>query len=154
MSLRQEIDAFLEARRIAVAGVSTDPKHFSRVLFRDLLTRGYDLIAVNPKTNEVEGRRCYASVRNIEPPPEGVLIMTPPAQTNQIVEDCIASGVHRIWMHRGGGAGAVSLTAARLCRENGISVIPGECPYMFLPQSGFPHNAHGWMRKALHAELR
>jgi predicted CoA-binding protein len=154
MSLRQEIDSFLAVRRIAVVGVSTHPQDFSRVLFRDLLSRGYDALPVNPKAAQIEGQRCYASIRDITPCPEGVLIMTPPSQTDAIVKDSIDAGVRHVWMHRGGGAGAVSASAIRLCHENSVSVVPGECPFMFLPNTSVLHQAHGWVRKAFHPELR
>lgn len=154
MSLRQEIDGFLQEKRIAMVGVSTDPHHFSRGLFRDLRARGYEIIPVNPKSEQIEGLACYASVRAIVPPPAAVLIMTPAKQTDAVARDCFAAGVKRVWMYRAGGQGAVSGTALRFCHDNGIQVVAGECPYMFLPDCGFPHNVHGWMRKAFHAELR
>jgi predicted CoA-binding protein len=154
MSLREEIDGFLHEKRIAMAGVSTDPKHFSRTLFRDLQARGYQMVPVNPKTSEIEGQQCYPSVREIGPAPDAVLVMTPAAQTDVIARDCLAAGVKRMWMYRAVGAGAVSATAVRFCHDNGIHVVAGECPYMFLPDAGFPHNVHGWFRKGLHAGLR
>jgi predicted CoA-binding protein len=154
MSVRQEIDTFLRERRIAMVGVSTDPKHFSRGLFRDLQARGYEMIPVNPKSAEIAGQRCYASLREIQPAPAAVLIMTPASQTDTIVRDCLVAGVTRVWMHRAAGPGAVSGTALRFCHDNGLHVIAGECPYMFLPDAGFPHNVHGWIRKSFHAELR
>ncbi len=154
MSPREEIDGFLQEKRIAMAGVSTNAKHFSRVLFRDLQARGYDTIPVNPRAEEIEGCRCYRSVRDVVPRPSAVLIMTPAKATDAVVHDCLASGVECVWMYRAVGAGAVSPTAVRFCRDNGIHVVAGECPYMFLPDCGFPHNVHGWFHTALHAELR
>ena len=154
MTLREEIADFLGQKRIAMVGVSTNVSDFSRTLFRDLEKRGYELIPVNPKAEEIEGQRCYASVRDIAPPPAGVLIMTPAKETDRIARDCYAAGVRRVWMYRGVGTGAVSGTALRFCHDNGIQVIGGECPYMFFSDCGFPHNIHGFFHKAFHAELR
>ena len=47
-TLRQ-IDDFLALKRIAVVGVSHEPKDFSRLLFRELKQRGYDLVPVHPR---------------------------------------------------------------------------------------------------------
>jgi len=156
MSLRQEIDGFFTEKRIAVIGVSTDPKHFSRALFRDLKRRGYELIPVNPKADHIEGQTCYPSVAAIMPAPGAALIMTARTSTDSVVRDCVAAGVKHVWMYRAGGMGpgSVSLAAEAFCNEHGVGVVAGECPYMFLPMSGFPHNVHGWCRKAFHAELR
>ncbi|MBZ0089879.1 MAG: CoA-binding protein, partial [Thermoanaerobaculia bacterium] len=39
---------FLQGRRIAVAGVSRDPKQTANVVFRKLRDSGYEVVAVNP----------------------------------------------------------------------------------------------------------
>lgn len=142
-----QIAEFLAQRRLAMAGVSQQPKDFSRLLFRELRNRGYEVVAVNPAAREIEGNPCYPRVQEIQPPVENVLLMTKPAVTEALVRDCAAAGVKRIWMFRGGGKGAVSDEAIQFCEAQGISVIPGECPYMYLPRTGFIHRLHRWLRK-------
>ena len=144
---RADIDLFLGHHRIAMVGVSRDSKHFSRYLFRELCKRGYDVVPINPSANEVEGHVCFANVQAIVPPVEGALLMTPPQQTEKVVHDCADAGVHEVWMHRGGGQGSVSRVAVAFCREHGMSVVEGECPFMFLPSPQFPHRMHGFIRK-------
>ncbi|MGA2181809.1 MAG: CoA-binding protein [Bryobacteraceae bacterium] len=154
MVLRQEIADFLGRKRIAVVGVSTEATGFSRALFKEFVARGYDVIPVNPKAEEIEGRRCYASVRDIDPKPEAVLIMTPAERTNEVVHECADSGVDSVWMYRAvGSAGAVSASAVEFCREHGMHVIPGECPFMFFPNAGL-HAIHGWFHKMFSPALR
>jgi predicted CoA-binding protein len=144
---RADIDSFLGHHRIAMVGVSRDPKHFSRYVLKELSTRGYDVVAVNPSASEVEGRPCFANVKTIEPPVEAALVMTPPSETIKVVDDCADAGIHEVWMHRGGGQGSVSQVAVALCREKGIRVVEGECPLMFLPNTQFPHRVHGFIKK-------
>ena len=154
MTLREEIADFLGRKRIAVVGVSTEPQSFSRGLFREFLKRGYDAIPVNPKANEIEGRTAFGSLYDINPRPEAVLIMTPASRTDDIVRDCAECGVDSVWMYRAGAsAGAVSESAVEFCREKGIHVIPGECPFMFFPNAGF-HAIHGFFHKLLKPALR
>jgi hypothetical protein len=43
----------------------------------------------------------------------------------------------------------VSEKAIAFCREHGIKVVPGRCPYMFLPRIGSIHRVHGWIEKLL-----
>ena len=154
MSLRQEIADFLGRKRIAVVGVSTEAAHFSRGLFKEFVARGYDVIPVNPKAQEIEGRRSFASVRDVDPRPEAVLIMTPAGHTDAVVRDCADSGVDSVWMYLAGGKGAVSASAVAFCQERGMHVIPGECPFMFFENCKFPHSWHGWLRKKLSPALR
>ena len=66
-----------------------------------------------------------------------------------MVRECHEAGIRRIWMYRAVGAGAVSIQAVEFCERNGMSVVAGECPFMFLPGSGFPHNFHGFCKKML-----
>jgi len=144
---RADIDNFLGHHRIAMVGVSRDPKHFSRYLLKELSTRGYEVVAVNPSASEVEGRPCFANVKAIEPPVEAALLMTPPPETINVVQDCAEAGIQEVWMHRGGGQGAVSSVAVAFCREKGMHVVEGECPLMFLPSTQFPHRLHGFIKK-------
>jgi predicted CoA-binding protein len=144
----QAIQEFLAQKRIAMVGVSRSPKDFSAMLFEDLCRRGYDMVAVNPAAPTVLGRPSYARVQDIQPAVQGALLMTSAAATPAVVADCAEAGIRRIWMYRAAGQGAVDEKAVASCREQGIQVIPGECPYMFLtPSAGFVHSAHGFLLK-------
>lgn len=141
------IQNFLAQKRIAIVGVSHNPKDISRSLLREFRTRGYEVVPVNPSLQEVDGARCFASVRDIQPPVDAVLLMTAPTVTDQIVEECADSGISKVWMYSAGKAGAVTEHAVNFCASRGMSVIPGECPYMFLPKPGCIHGLHGFIRK-------
>lgn len=147
MASKQAIDSFLSCRRIAVVGVSRDSKDFSRQVFRAFVERGYDAVPVNPAGGEMDGRRAAVRVAEVQPPPEAALLMTPPAATDEVVRECADAGVKRVWMHRGGGAGAVSPTAVGFCRERGIEVVDGECPFMFLPGTAWFHGVHRFFKR-------
>lgn len=140
------IQAFLAHKRIAVIGVSRDPKDFSVVLFEEFLRRGYEVFPVNPKAATILEKPCFARVQDIQPPVEAVLLMTPAEVTEAIVEDCFEAGARQVWMYGAGTGRAVSDKAAAFCREQGIEVVAGECPFMFFPKNGF-HKLHGWVRK-------
>jgi len=142
----ETINDFLAQKRIAMVGVSRNSRDFSIMLFKELVRRGYDVVPVNPRMAQVQGRRCFARVQDIQPPVEGALLLTPPEITEPVVSDCAAAGIKRIWMYSAGGTGAVSAKAVAFCRERGIQVVPGECPYMFLPHAGL-HRVHGLIRK-------
>ena len=143
----ESIEDFLAQKRIAMVGVSRHPKDFSADLFQELRRRGYDMVPVNPKVREVMGLPCYPRVQEIQPPVDGALLMTTPEVTDEVVSDCAAAGIRRVWMYRAGGKGAVSLKAVAFCQEHGIQVIPGQCPFMFLAGVAGVHKFHGFVRK-------
>ena len=147
MASKQAIDSFLSCRRIAVLGVSRNPRDFSRSVFRAFVERGYDAVPVNPKGGEAEGRPCAHALAEVAPPVEAAFLMTPPAATLQAARECAEAGVRRVWMHRGAGQGAVVPEAVALCRERGLEVVDGECPFMFLPGAGWFHGVHRFFRR-------
>jgi predicted CoA-binding protein len=147
MTTATAITGFLAHRRIALVGVSRNPRDFTRGLLRELVRRGYDVAPVSRQGGTMEGLTCAQRVQDIVPPVEGALLVTPPAATEQVVKDCAEAGIRSVWMHRGVGDGAVSPAAVAFCRGQGMSVVEGACPYMFLPGAGFIHRVHGWLKR-------
>lgn len=148
-SVRATIEDFLSHHRIAMVGVSRNSKDFSRTLFHELESRGYDMVPVNPGAEEVDGKRCFDRISEVDPPVEAVLLMTPGHAAGSVIKDCVAAGVSRVWMYRAIGGGAVSEEALRLCEENRIAVVPGECPFMFLAGGAWYHGVHRFCRKLM-----
>jgi predicted CoA-binding protein len=145
----ETIEDFLAQKRVAIAGISRDPASDSVKLFEELCRRGYDVVPVNPNMAEVQGRRCFAHVQDIQPPVQAALLMTSPEVTETVVNDCAEAGIRRIWMYRATGKGSVSEKALAFCREQGIQVVPGQCPFMFLPDTAGVHRLHGFVRKIM-----
>lgn len=144
---REAVDAFLAKRRIAFVGLSTDPASFSRVIDRELIARGYDIVPIHPSADAIEGRTCYRHVQDVPESVEGALIMTPAAQSAGVVQDCVDAGVRHVWLHRGVGPGAVSEEALALCREHRLVAVAGRCPMMFLPDAAGGHRAHAYLQQ-------
>ncbi len=123
---------FLAARRIAVTGVSHAPHgHGSNAVYCRLRERGYDVVAVNPHATEVEGDPAYPDLASVPGGVEAVVIGTRPERALATMEEAVALGVPRVWMHRGLGAGSVCAEAASYGREHGVTVIDGGCPLMY-----------------------
>ncbi len=142
-----QVRDFLGRKRVAVVRVSHKPKDFTRTLFREFVRRDYDGVAVHPNMCEVEGRPCCARLRDLASPVEGALLLTPPSVTDSVVRDCADVGISRVWMYRAAGPGAVSPQVVAFCESRGMSVVAGECPFMFFPDASFPHRLHAKIRK-------
>ncbi len=134
------IEEFLAQKRIAVAGVSgSTPDMAANMIYKKLRGAGYQVFAVNPKAQEVEGDACYPNRAALPEKVDGVVISTPPAAADTLVRECAESGIERVWMHRSFGEGSVSESAAQFCRDHGIKVIAGACPMMFCEPVDFGH---------------
>ena len=141
-TIKEATAEFLAHKRVAVTGVSRHPKdHGGNVVYKRLRERGYEVFAVNPNADEVEGDRCYHDLRSIPGGVEAVVIATRPEHAEQTVRECADLGIEHVWMHRGPGAGSVSETAADYGRQHGLAVIDGGCPCMFGPTADFGHKA-------------
>lgn len=142
------IDRFLSGKRFALVGVSAQPADFSRAVMKELMQHGYEVVPVNPHLDAaVDGQRPYARVQDVPGKLDGVILMTAPKITAQVVRDCAEAGISRVWMHRGAGQGAVDAEAVRFCESQQMEVIAGECPLMFVSQTG-PHAVHAAFRQA------
>ena len=144
------VQDFLNQKKIAVVGVSDKRETGCNAAYRKFKQMGYTVSAINPHLTSYEGDPCYPDLKSIPEKPDAVFILTNPKITEDIVQQCVDLGIQRVWMHcmmgtKPGLAGSmtsVSPDAVRMCRENGITVIPGSCPNQFLK----PDIGHSMMR--------
>jgi len=110
-------------KRVAIVGLSSNrfrPSHFVAIY---LLAHGYDVIPVNPREQEVLGRKSYASLRDVLPPVEVVDIFRDPSAVPPIVEDAIAIGAKVVWMQ----LGVIHEAAAERACAAGLTVVMDRC---------------------------
>ena len=141
-TIKEAATDFLSHKRVAVTGVSRTPgSHGSNAVYTRLRARGYEVFAVNPNAEEVEGDRAYHDLASIPGGVEAVVIGTRPERADATMRECAELGIQHVWMHRGPGGGSVSETATEYGREQGIKVIDGGCPCMFGPTADPGHKA-------------
>jgi len=139
-TIKEAAAEFLAYKRIAVTGVSRKPSsHGSNIVYRRLRERGYQVFAVNPNVNQVEGDRSYDNLRSIPGGVDAVVIGTRPDTAMATMRECADLGIAHVWMHRSVGTGSVSEEAAAWGRQRGIRVIAGGCPLMFDPTADAGH---------------
>jgi uncharacterized protein len=140
--IKEAASEFLTSKRVAVTGVSRQPtNHGSNIIYKRLRGRGYEVFAVNPNAQEVEGDPCFHDLRSIPGGVDAVVIATRPETAEETMRECADLGIKHVWMHRGPGTGSVSPAAADYGRQRGIAVIDGGCPCMFDPTADLGHKA-------------
>ena len=139
-TIKKAATDFLAHKRIAVTGVSRNPKgHGSNVVYKRLRDRGYEIFAVNPNAETIEGDRAYPDLKSIPGGVEAVVIGTKPETADATMRECAQLGINHVWMHRSMGTGSVSSSATEYGRQQGITVIDGGCPLMFDPTADVGH---------------
>ncbi len=144
------VKTFLAQKSIAVVGVSDQRDTGCNLAYNKFRAAGYTVYAVNPRISTFNGDPCYPDLKSIPQKPDAVFVLTNPKNTEIIVQQCVDLGIKHVWMHcmmgtkpgLMGSATSVSANAVKMCKDNGISVIPGSCPNQFLN----PDFGHGMMR--------
>ena len=145
MNFDDAVVDFLSQEKIAVVGLSRDGKNPGNAIVKKLEDAAITVFAVHPSVKEIDGRRCYQSLKNIPEKIDGVLFTTHPKVTEELVEQCVALGIPRVWMHRSFGEGSVSEQAVTICEQNNIHVIAGGCPMMFVKPVDIAHKCMCWI---------
>lgn len=146
---RAVIDDFLAQKSLALVGVSRDGQHgFGNAVRKELAEKGYELHVVHPEADRIGDAPCAHALAEVAGAVTGVVLVTPPAQTEHLVREALALGVRRVWLQQG----AESAEAIRLCEEAGVPVVHGECILMFAEPTAWFHRAHRWAHEAFSHE--
>lgn len=140
MTTKEAAAQFLAQRRIAVTGVSREPKgHGANIVYDRLRSTGYEVFAVNPNADTLDGEPSYADLHAIPGGVDAVVIGTSPRHAEATVREAVDLGIRHVWMHRSVDAGSVDADAVALGREHGMTVIDGGCPLMYGPTADTGH---------------
>ena len=142
MNTRQDIQAFVAEKTLAVVGMSRAPQSFSALATKELRAKGYRLFPVNPGADEIRGEKCYSSVAVLPEKVGGALFLTPPAATEKAIREAAGAGVQRIWIQQG----AESKEALAFCKESRLSAVSGHCILMFAEPVGSFHKIHRFFK--------
>jgi uncharacterized protein len=114
------IDQTLGCKTWAVVGANNNDDKFGCKIFRFLDRAGkYQVYPVNPGLEEVQGQKCYPSVKDLPEKPDAVNVVVPPRVGEQVMRDCAEAGIKTVWLQPGADADSV----VKLGRELGLDVI-------------------------------
>ncbi|CAM9752603.1 unnamed protein product [Ectocarpus sp. 12 AP-2014] len=114
---------FLAADRFAVVGASTNRSKFGNKVLRCYLWREKAVVPVNPREEEIEGKKCVKSLSDLPDPQDvSVSVVTPPAVTLGVVEEAGRLGVKKLWLQPGSENDEILSKAEEL----GLQIIHGE----------------------------
>jgi uncharacterized protein len=113
----------LQAKRIAVVGITDDPSRPSHYVSDYLISQGKDVIPVNPNHTEILGRKCYPSLRDVPGQIDLVDVFRRPGFCADVVRDAIAVGAKGVWLQ----SGIISDESQQLAKEAGILFVQNRC---------------------------
>ncbi len=110
-------------KNIAMVGLSNNPfrpSHFAAIY---MLANGYNIIPVNPACQEILGRKCYASLRDIPEQVDIVDVFRKPSDVPPLADEAIAVGAKVLWLQ----LGVINEEAATKALEAGLEVVMDRC---------------------------
>lgn len=110
-------------KKIAVVGASPNREKWGWKIYNKLKTLGFEVFPVNSHHSEINGEKCYPSLKDLPLKPDLVITVVPPQVTERVVEECRDLGIKRVWMQ----PGSESERAIEFCRANGIEVTYNAC---------------------------
>jgi predicted CoA-binding protein len=108
---------------IAVVGATDSPGKYGGVIYRDLKSRGYRVMAVNPNRRHVDGDDSYPSLAALPTRPDIIDLVVPPAVGLRIAADALGLGYGNIWLQ----PGAESRELEAFLIDNDIAFLTDAC---------------------------
>ncbi len=144
---KAQVENFFSNKKMVMIGMSRNPKDYTRNLSRDLTVRGYEIYPVNPNASEIEGKRCYSNVASVDAEVNAALIFTKGETLSANLDEAVNKGIKHIWLNFDKPLTPVLKGKVEKYGEQGINIIHGFCPYMFIENPQFFHKLHRFFVK-------
>jgi len=118
-----EIRDILSLKKVVVIGMSKNSSKAAHYVPKYLSNNGFEIIPVNPTTDEILDKKCYNSVLDVDGSIDIVDIFRPSSDVLPFVKDAIKKKPKVIWLQEG----IHNSEAENLARKEGITVVFNRC---------------------------
>jgi predicted CoA-binding protein len=122
----------LQAKRIALVGVSSKPERPSLQVMQFLLDEGFEVKPINPGLagRSVLGREVYGSLAELPECVDMADIFRNAASLPEITQDVVAAGIPAMWTQ----LGVVHSEAEQTALDAGLELVMDRCPAIEIPR--------------------
>ena len=113
----------LEKKVWAVVGATPNKDKFGYKIYSKLKNKGYEVYAVNPNYESIDGDTCFSSISDLPKKPNCVNIVVPPSVTKKTLDEIVLSGIQNIWLQ----PGSFDEEIIDLAEEKGLSTVYYDC---------------------------
>lgn len=117
---------------VAIIGATNDRSRWGNKSVRAFRQQGYTVYPVNPNEKEVEGLKCFASIKDVPGCPDKISMYVRPGVVLKLLPDIAEKGCQELWLNPGTESDEVLAEAERLglnviqaCSIIGVGVSPG-----------------------------
>lgn len=118
-----EIRDILSLKHVAVIGMSKNNDKAAHYVPKYLSENGFDIIPVNPTTDEILGKKCYSTISDVDDTIDIVDVFRPSDLVLSVVEEAIKKNPKVIWLQEG----IHNPEAEEMARRKGIKVVFNRC---------------------------
>ena len=94
-------ETMLEKKVWAVIGANQRQDKYGNMIYRRLKSKGYEVYAVNPVYDEVEGDKCYKDLSSLPKVPEVINMVVSPKRGKAFLEEAASLDVNYVWLQPG-----------------------------------------------------
>jgi len=117
------IKNMLECKTWAVVGATDNKEKFGYKIFKVMLEAGLEVYPINRGVDEILGKKCYPSLKDLPKIPDAVDLVVPPRVGEQILRECAELGIKNVWLQ----PGADTQPVIDLAKELGLTVVDHAC---------------------------
>ena len=119
----EDIKQIFSLKNIAVVGMSKNQGKAAHYVPKYLSENGYNVIPVNPTTDEILDKKCYHNVNDVPESIDIVDVFRPSDQVLPVIQEAIKKKPKVIWLQEG----IHNAEAEELARKEGIRVVFNRC---------------------------
>ncbi len=88
-------------KKIAVIGATTNPEKFGNIVLKDLKKKGFEVIPVSPRYDEIEGLKTCKTVEELPKDTELLVFIVPPQIGIEEFKKAYNAGFRNFWFQPG-----------------------------------------------------
>ncbi|OOC43418.1 CoA-binding protein [Thermosipho sp. 1074] len=112
-----------KVKKIALVGATTNKEKFGYIILKDLISKGFEVIPVTPKYEEIEGIKVAKTIKELEEDVDLIVFVVPPKVGAVVTREVLERGFKNLWYQ----PGAYSSEIEEILKQSGVEVVRERC---------------------------
>ncbi len=117
---------------VIILGASPKDGRYSNIAQKLLMEKGYNVFPVNSLYEEIEGKKCYKSIKDVKDKIDTITVYLKPLNLDKMIDDVIKKKPSRVIFN----PGTENINIEKKLNESGVEIIHG-CTIVMLKTGQF-----------------
>ena len=86
---------------IALIGASNDPSKYGNKILLDLVSKGHNVVPINPKEESVAGLKSFGNINELDEKPLIINFVVPPVVGLEVTKEMVGENYDNFWYQPG-----------------------------------------------------